>query len=1125
MKKNYKASINLVFDYKDDSLLDGYIPSKTHASVLKALLEGVTKKNSPRAHLIYGPYGTGKSYLANVFLNIVLNNSNIEKSKVFKAIQDDNDFENVFDMYKLFKLANQKMIPIFFNGYEGDLKTNIIEKLSPIISDFKIKIDHNVFSIYQDVIHNWINNFPKTYEVFVTTIKAQGLDIDYFNELMYQNNSKAVDNFFKIYSTITSGAKLESYSAKNSLIILERVLNHLKKENLGIVFIYDEFGRFLQNTQESELISTLQDLQDLAELANNGASNFSFVLIAHKPINNYFLRFPSDFKPEFERIEKRFKAHPISTNDKITYKLARSIIEDSHIITKDISKRKIQNELNNLNKSNFFKDFSQNEIVEDLIKGVYPFSPFTIAYLNILSSVYGQNERSMMSFLQNAQEKEFHEKAISIFAINSYFFPNLDLLPEDSIYLKIFKKKFYKSNSLSKNKYLYDLYLVVTLWYALGLQNIEAINADSLAIILGVSENYIDIQLNELVNEGLLRRNSIHNSYEPFESSGLNIEKLIDDRLGTILFENSKIENELIDILGFSYIRASFYNFKFKMTRFAKVFFYFGFQNEIKIDKFSDFAIDIYFVEETSSQTEIDKLKQKYNSEKFRSLIIQKVNLKNMKHQLDKLITANYLLHNPGEFKNFQNFTDDLEFYISELRMSLSGSLRSIIEFKLEDSFYYLNRQLSVKNKFDINKELSFLIEQLYPNTLTINNDQINKFNLTTVQKNALEILGNRLITFNHVQNGSNGPEVLAYLTIFKENLFDPFIYENENFGNFKELKEKIYSLLGSEIKVSELTHILQDKKEGYFLRPVLIPVVLLGLLRPIWENLMFYGNKTYIKDVDYRFFERMIFDEQANFTVNRIIYSESQLSVMNHIIDKLGQFEPNKYLPRHTRAYLASTKWLRDFGQYIQQTNQLSERTRIFRDSILQSEFIPLEAFSMLGDNFTDFEIEINEINNFLNEKRDVLFNKLKTIFNVNSIQELKEKARQFKTEIHVGNKLASTILKSLTPQELIDNLCLRIMEIEFKNISDSIFDLLYSQIEILSKLAIAGEFNQDELNVVSLNNQIIALPKVEKSITGQNLKERIIGMVSASKLRVSKEEIAQILFDILKEKVGEGN
>jgi hypothetical protein len=58
----------------------------------------------------------------------------------------------------------------------------------------------------------------------------------------------------------------------------------------------------------------------------------------------------------------------------------------------------------------------------------------------------------------------------------------------------------------------------------------------------------------------------------------------------------------------------------------------------------------------------------------------------------------------------------------------------------------------------------------------------------------------------------------------------------------------------------------------------------------------MFFGNKTFIKDIDYKFFQEMIFDDNTNYTVNRIIYSDKQLKAMNKIIEVLAKFEENKY-------------------------------------------------------------------------------------------------------------------------------------------------------------------------------------------------------------------------------------
>jgi hypothetical protein len=405
---------------------------------------------------------------------------------------------------------------------------------------------------------------------------------------------------------------------------------------------------------------------------------------------------------------------------------------------------------------------------------------------------------------------------------------------------------------------------------------------------------------------------------------------------------------------------------------------------------------------------------------------------------------------------------------------------------------------------------------------MVINNDQINKSNITSVQKNAIESLGNKLLKFIHVNDGTNGPDVLAYFTIFIENGFDPFVFETEEFGKLSILKESIYSKLKQETRISEITKIFTDRNNKYFIRKPLVPIILLGILRPIWENLMFFGNKTFIKEIDYTFFQEMIFDENANYTVSRIIYSEKQLISMNKIIEIFSQFEDNKYLPRHIRAYKSSTAWLRSLGQFVIQTNKLSQSAKFLRDLILQSEFVPLEAFEKLGVLLGEFEKEIEEINSFISKKSNIVLETLLKAFKVKGFSELKKRTIEFKKEIHVNNKLASTILSASSESELVNKLSKSILEIEFKDLSDSIFDLLQNQINILSKLALTGEFNQDELNVVSVNNQIIALPKVSSSVTGTNLKERIIGMVDASKLRVSKEEVLQILFEVLKEKTG---
>ena len=1121
MASSYKTSINLGFDYQDNHVLNGYIPSKTHEAAIVSFLDGLSKKNSQRAHIIYGPYGTGKSYLTNVFLNMVINQENFEKSKAFKKINSDKDFESVQDTYNLFKLTNKTYLPIFFNGFEGDINSLILEKLTPIIADQKLNVKNEFLEVYYEVLDNWKSQFPKTYKNFLDELSERKVQLGELELNIKKNNKASIDLFHDIYSNLTSGAKLRSYSSKNSLIILEKVLVQLKKVNKGIVLIYDEFGRFLQNISENNLISTLQDLQDIAELANNGAENFSFILIAHKPINSYFLRFPSDFKPEFERIEKRFKASPITTNEKITYKLARYLIEEFPGEITKLKDSKVNQLLDSINKTNFFKDFSQKEINDDLIIGIQPFNPFTICYLNYLSSVYGQNERSMMSFLFHASQERFKPSEISIYSVNSYFFPSIELFPEDNYFLKILKKKLLNSKVLIENKELRNLFVLIAFWYALGLNKIQEVTPESFAIILDMNEVTLEVHLSTLENAKLVRKNLTSQSYEPFETSGINIEKLIQDNLSSIVFENSKFQDNLIDIIGFSSIRSSFYNYKYKMTRFASLNFKFGLTTD-KENEIDDYSINVYLIDQTTAKTKVKEIIDHYSKNKFIGVIIHKVPLPLLMTRLEKLNAALYIKFNRSEFNNYSNFIEDLDYFIAEQKLIIREMIKSIEGFNFEENYFYLGDPIKISDKYEMIKHISEIMESLYPNTIVINNDQINKSNITSVQKNAIESLGNKLLKFIHVNDGTNGPDVLAYLTIFIENEFDPFIFETEKFGNFKKLKDSIYSLLNQERRITEITNIFTERKSKYFIRKPLVPIILLGILRPIWENLMFFGNKTFIKDIDYKFFQDMIFDDHTNYTVSRIIYSEKQLKSMNKIIDVFSKFEENKYLPRHIRAYKSSTGWLRGLGQFVIQTHQLTKEAQLLRDLILQSEFVPLEAFEKIGELLGEFDHEIEEINNFIHNKSKIVLDIILKAFKVKKFSELKNRTIEFKKEVHVGNKLASTILLANSEAELVNNLSKSILELEFKDISDSIFDLLLNQINILSKLALTGEFNQDELNVVSVNNQIIALPKVSSSVTGNNLKERIIGMVGASKLRVSKEEVLQILFEILKEKTG---
>ncbi len=1118
--KSIRTSINLKFDFDNKEILDQYIPTNTHKEFFLAFLNGVSRKGSVRSHIVYGPYGTGKTYLLNVLMTMAVKPIEFKMSKVFDKLNKDKELAEVIDSFNLYLGKKIEYFPLFLNGYEGQLNEILFDQLKQIADKNNIPFEVDYSNNILNIISQWEKHYPHTHDQFLAMLQKNKKTKNKFEYELLTNNAKTIDKFIDFYKNVTSGAELPIKKKFNLVPNLEKILVSLKKINKGIIIVHDEYGRFLQNINQNNLINTLQELQDLAELANNGTDNFSLVLIAHKPINAYFSRFSSDFKPEFERIEKRFHSHFITSNEKITYKLAKFYLLDFFINEK--LNDTLENELiSRINHSNFFKDFSQLEIREDLVKGIYPLNAFTLFYLNILSSVYGQNERSMMSFLEFSSKGSFSKR--TIFDVNEYFFPTIDQIPEDSQYLKLLKKKIKSNEFLLKNKNIKDLFILISFWYALGLNKIQGITPSNLSLIFGESVAYYESCMFDLEQNKLIRKNKANNSYEPYESSGVNVEKVVIDNFKNITVSNEFYSSILDEILNFKNIKAYYYNFQYKMTRFASIQYNLSNTSNIPEVNFNnkDFVILFSLIDETSSIKTTETLKSLFLTNKKIMHVIIPIKHNQLIPRLERIISAKHLKSNKGEFSNYNYFSEELDFYIQENMEVLKEILSDLVSFSFKD-VYYLKKQFQINNKYELINSLSKIFKDIYKNTIVINNDQINKFHLTTVQKNALEFLGNNIIRFNVSEQTGSGPEVLAFLTIFEQNNYNPFEYETTNFGKFSKLKDLIYTLLNSKTNIYELTKILLDVEYGFSFREPLVPILLLGILRPIWDNLIFYGNNTFIKDIDYRFFSEMVFDKRSSYTVDRIIYDNDQIQVINFLINKFSNLEQNKYLPKHIRAYIVSNLWLKSFGQFVQQTNNLNDKTIKVRDLIQQSEFIPLDAFSKLHKYLNNLDFAVEEINGFLNKRRDGVFEIIEKIFNQTGFSKIKETASRLKKEILVSNKLASTIMKSNNKYDLIDNLSIRILEKEFKDISDSIYEMFKNQVELLTKTAIRGDYDKDQVNVISVNERIIALPKVNSSITGENLKLRIEGMVDASKLRVSKEELIQILFEIINKRTG---
>ena len=87
----FKTSVNIKFDLGKKEFINRYLPTPSHAESLIGLLKGFTNSTNSKAHMIVGPYGTGKSLIATIVGGIV---SKQVDRETFKSLQSK--FKSVF---------------------------------------------------------------------------------------------------------------------------------------------------------------------------------------------------------------------------------------------------------------------------------------------------------------------------------------------------------------------------------------------------------------------------------------------------------------------------------------------------------------------------------------------------------------------------------------------------------------------------------------------------------------------------------------------------------------------------------------------------------------------------------------------------------------------------------------------------------------------------------------------------------------------------------------------------------------------------------------------------------------------------------------------------------------------
>lgn len=135
--------------------------------------------------------------------------------------------------------------------------------------------------------------------------------------------------FNKIYSGMSYGAAFNS-TAGNLIDNMNYANEAIKDRYRGIVLVFDEFGRYVEDYGE---VLKVKAVQDLAEYCDHSDYNNHLILVSHKQLSMYTNAMKKSISDEWKKVEGRFKATSIN----IKYDQCLSLIGNIIPIIKELN--------------------------------------------------------------------------------------------------------------------------------------------------------------------------------------------------------------------------------------------------------------------------------------------------------------------------------------------------------------------------------------------------------------------------------------------------------------------------------------------------------------------------------------------------------------------------------------------------------------------------------------------------------------------------------------------------------------------------------------------------------------------------------------------------------------------
>jgi hypothetical protein len=272
---------------------------------------------------------------------------------------------------------------------------NASQVVSQIVNDFKKGIrSFNVVGTYGTGKSSFLLAFEQSIRGTKRYFEPNFLDKPEFDFVKFIGSyASIVEEFSDAFEVQTDKNQQEN--------ILSEIFNryhYIRKENKVLFILIDEFGKFLEYASKHNPEKELYFVQQLAEFCNNPKHNIVLITTVHQSLESYAYSLSKTQQQEWTKVKGRFRE--ITFNEPVEQLLfLASEYVSEHFETKT-SKSEIEKCLKltvETKAFNFNKDF-----LKEIASKLYPLDILSANILTLSLQRYGQNERSLFSFLESS---------------------------------------------------------------------------------------------------------------------------------------------------------------------------------------------------------------------------------------------------------------------------------------------------------------------------------------------------------------------------------------------------------------------------------------------------------------------------------------------------------------------------------------------------------------------------------------------------------------------------------------------------------------------------------------------------------------------------------------------------